>query len=89
MTVMWKFELNPIAVGIVQQLDMPKGAIVRWFGSPTFGWGRIWAEVDAVQQLEMRSFVIVETGREIPAGAQYIGTAHMEPIAWHLFEVKS
>lgn len=83
MRTVWKF---PLAHDTV--LDMPKGARILNIG----GQGRtvmFWAELEDTNEYEKRSFIIIGTGGAIPDGAEYIGTVHMPPFVWHVYEAES
>ena len=34
----------------------------------------------------LRGFAIIGTGHDVPSGAEYVGTAHVGPFVWHVFE---
>ena len=46
----------------------------------------LWAEIDDQRALEMREFVVVGTGHEVSSDLAYVGTAHMPPFVWHVYE---
>lgn len=50
-----------------------------------------WAEHDSTKKEATHTFVIVGTGRSIPEGARYIGTAPRthDGFVWHLYELKN
>jgi hypothetical protein len=51
----------------------------------------IWAEVDPSAELETRIFSIVETGKDIPQNASYVGTAFLFNGSYvaHVYEISS
>ena len=47
-----------------------------------------WAEVDDRAEQEVRNFMVIGTGVEIPDGYEYVGTTQNAelPFVWHLYE---
>ncbi len=84
MRSIWKYEFEITA--IVQSWDMPKGAApvhVEMQGRHLC----MWVDVETEAERDERTFVIIGTGREVPADAGYVGTAQHGSEVWHLFEV--
>jgi hypothetical protein len=50
----------------------------------------LWVRVDPEKPKVTREFQLVGTGTEIihPDEAEYVGTAHVKPFVFHLFEMK-
>lgn len=71
-------------------LEMPKRAKILHVhtqeGVPT-----LWALVDTeAWATEMRTFIWIGTGRQFNVyDGEYIGTAHVDPFVWHVYEVQS
>jgi hypothetical protein len=60
------------------------------FGALGYGEGiEFWAEHNDAKMPVVRTFVIVGTGRRIPDGASYVGTAPRtyEGLVWHLYQL--
>lgn len=45
-----------------------------------------WVLVDTKYRAVEREFVIHGTGHPVEANEKYLGTAHIHPFVWHLFE---
>lgn len=45
-----------------------------------------WAEVNTDHDVEIRHFMVINTGRDIDPGYTYRGTASVGQIVWHLYE---
>lgn len=70
----YKYELP----GIINDIDLPKGANVlacRQQGSSQIC---LWAEVDTNKDAETRTFVIVPTGGGVPNSRKYIDTIFVD-----------
>ena len=48
-----------------------------------------WVLCDPEAERESRYFILHGTGHPVNEDEHYVGTAHMEPFVWHLFEVKA
>jgi hypothetical protein len=92
MTVIWKFRLPPYddrgMVTYWPVVEMPQGARVLTLqmqdDEPT-----LWAVVEPEAPPELRQFVIVGTGHEVPAGTGgYVGSWQWPSLVFHLFEVE-
>jgi hypothetical protein len=47
----------------------------------------MWAEVSTTAPLVSRQFFVLATGHDdVPMGATYIGTIHVEWTVWHIYE---
>lgn len=67
-----------------------------WIGMPQFakvihvaeqrGMICLWALVNREEPAEPRKFLIRGTGQEVEADLRYVGTAHVNPFVWHIFE---
>ena len=72
------------------KLELPAGAEILSFESQGLDLV-VWALVDPGHYLRSyREFILANTGDEIDAGynkLSFIGTATVEPIVWHLFEL--
>ena len=81
----WKFTLE--ATQVMQKVSMPKGARILHTGLQD---GKItfWAEVVQSAEKEMRKFLVVGTGWELPPDRNYIGTAQAPPFVWHIYEYR-
>jgi hypothetical protein len=86
MNTVWKYQAPLVRVDLV--IGMPRGAQVvevAWQDDVMC----IWAIVDDAAPIESRYFEVVGTGHQAPDGGKYVGTAHVPPFVWHLFEVAS
>jgi hypothetical protein len=84
MKSIWKFELT--FSGDIQEVSMPKDAVVLPFfavrdGTPTF-----WAEIDTEKPISLRYFRIYGTGHKIDKNDRYIKSCEHGLFIWHLFE---
>jgi hypothetical protein len=71
----------------IETLSMPKKSKVLAVGT-LFGKVVIWAEGDPDAVKERRVFGVWNSGREIHVAAhQYLGTAVIKNVAWHVFEL--
>ena len=82
----WKWELSPGYTPI----DMPVGAKVL-AAQEQNGTIMLWALIDAAAETEQRVFAVKGTGHEIIVQDgeryDYIATAQMGWLVWHVFEV--
>jgi hypothetical protein len=83
MRTVYKYPFSDRTESTVQ---MPEGAIVTHVASQD-GRATIWAEVDTDAPPQSRSFSLVPTGGEVPAGAHHVGTFLSGPTVWHVSEV--
>lgn len=67
-------------------LTMPTGAEVRYVGHQR-GEVCLWADVETLAPPSKRSFIVADTGQNIPKDAEYAGTVQFPPYVWHVFEV--
>ena len=74
-----------INVDDVVTLEMPDGAQVLHVGEQ-LGLICIWALVNPYAQIAPRTFAIRGTGHPVGSGLTYLGTAHINPFVWHIFE---
>lgn len=85
MKTIWNY---PFHVNDTVALEMPKEA--RFLPTvATIGGNMlvVWAEVDPDQSTETRILYVVGTGNPIPEHPkQYLGTAIMGPLVWHVYE---
>jgi hypothetical protein len=84
MKEVWKFILE--YTWEVNSFIMPKGAKIVHVHEQD-GKVCLWAEVEP-RLAETRSFLIAGMGQKIDDAAVYIGTAHIGPLVWHVYEVK-
>jgi len=80
----FKYELSQST----KTLEIPGGArIVNVNGQN--GVVCLWAIVDSENSLEKRTFQIYGTGHPIEddRAEAYVGTAHVAPFVWHVFEL--
>jgi hypothetical protein len=90
MRTVWKF---PVPMTETMVIAMPKGAqIVAFANQPETAYGTsdslfLWAIVDTDAPTIDRHFQIVGTGNPAPPDGVYVGTVHMPPFVWHLFEI--
>jgi len=80
----WKY---PLPLQDVVELMLPRGARVLTMQKQN-GQLTMWALVDPLAPLYLRSFAIVGTGNPAPNPEQgtYLATAQSGPFVWHLFE---
>lgn len=82
-TTIWKYPLA--SQNGLQLIRMPSDSIVLRFAMQDGG-PCVWAEVDPEAETIMKEFVIVGTGRKLPAGLfRYVGSAEDGPFVWHLY----
>lgn len=84
MKTIWKY---PLAVTDFNSVSMPVGAKVlsvqMQHGNPT-----LWAIVNPAESLEIRHFLTVRTGHELPENAgDFYGTYQFGPLVFHVFEL--
>ena len=79
--------------GWLCEVSMPEGAKVIHVGTRPTGddgeaQGQIWALVDPDRAAVLRTFLVLDTGRVIPDGWEYVGTFMLmaRSIVCHLFE---
>lgn len=83
--VIYKYPL--LLAGGEQRIAMPSKATIvhvqEQHGDPT-----LWAKVPCEPQSHtcIRTFLVVATGEEFPAGLDYIGTIHLDWTVWHVLE---
>jgi len=48
----------------------------------------VWVELETESKapITVKRFTIVGTGREIPRGSQYVGTAFIDLMVWHVYK---
>ena len=89
MHVVYKY---PFCISDVFSLSLPVGAQILSVqlqeGIPT-----LWARVNTSLSIELREFVVVGTGREIPEVGDdqvlaFIATLQIYGFVWHVFEVR-
>ena len=96
MKTIWKF---PLALEGHQEVEMPKGAIIRHVGLDPTGSGCLWAEVDSEAPKEKRGFYIRGTGHPRPEMVLsdekgsiqidkyvYLGAICQDLFVWHVME---
>jgi hypothetical protein len=79
----WKYDLQ-VEEGM-QSIEMPRDAKILTVGAQ----GQtlcIWAEVVQSNAKEIREFMVLGTGWELPPDHNYIGTVQIPPYVWHIFE---
>ena len=81
MKTVWKYNLN---LG-EENISMPQLARVLSFGSQ-HGTLCMWAEVETTNPYVPRTFLVVDTGHEVPKAARHLGTTQVAPFVWHLYE---
>jgi hypothetical protein len=72
-----------------QKLEMPQGAIVRFFSVQYPGVAdkiMLWAEVDPTAPKVVRHFYVAGTGWDVHDSFVYIATCLDGEFVWHLFE---
>lgn len=85
MTQVWKYTLE--LSDEPQVLSIPKGAeiltVAGQHDKPA-----LWALVEPTAVREPRTFRVFGTGRPVPYGLQFVGTAicHGGSLVWHVFE---
>jgi hypothetical protein len=84
MTTVWKFPVSITDHTLV--VSMPRAARVVEVGVQD-GLLCMWAIVHSDAPTDARRFQVVGTGHQAPDGGKYVGTAHVPPFVWHLFEV--
>lgn len=85
MTTIWKYDFQ-IKDG-EQRQSIPRDAQVLTVAEQN-GLLCAWALVVPGRQLEQRVFRIHGTGHPVDPNDIYLGTAHIAPFVWHLFEVR-
>lgn len=86
MKSVWKFELHPYT-----SVRMPVGATPLYVGAQGDAIC-LWAKVETEGPWEVRSFVIVGTGHELPEHTgKYLGTAMLSngALVFHVFDTKT
>lgn len=84
-SVVWKYELQPG----VNTLSLPRGAQLLHIGVQPPERVMLWVRVDALAtQHETRWVTAVATGDPFDDPAPlFVGTAHIGPLVFHIFEV--
>lgn len=88
MKTIWKFEID---LATVNNLMMPKGADLLT-AQYQRGCSYIWAEVDTDAELELRTFAVIGTGREVRADEGYeleffdTFQSNEGHYVWHVYE---
>lgn len=84
----WKYPLD-LRSG-PQLVEMPAGANLLHVGTQVIGGQHhpvMWAEVNTTGPPQTRQFFVVATGfDDVPMGASYVGTIHVEWTVWHIYE---
>ena len=81
----WKYQIG-IADGVVG-FDMPEDTrIVEVHSQDEVDVLTFWAEVDPTRTKTRRYFGVVGTGHEVQDRTTYIGSMHVPPFVWHLYE---
>lgn len=84
MTTIWKYALVRESIHMMR---LPVGAVVLHVGLDPQEKLSLWAVLDPNQQeTSMRTFHIIGTGHDVPAGGGYLGTVRQGPFMWHVFE---
>lgn len=83
-TTVWKYPLN---VSVDTELDLPSPAIVVHVAQADGVTPAVWVQVrpDA-KDLIRRTFRVVGTGDDVPAGWAHIGSCWCGPFMWHVYE---
>jgi hypothetical protein len=85
----WKFPLKLPGCGW-QPMSMPVNSTIRHCqNDPRTGAPALWVEVDSDDHQQTRHFRTFATGDEIPADAEYVGTAVGGAFVWHAYERKA
>ena len=82
MKTIYKYQILPPGVDI----EMPIGAKVVAAHEQNGG-VYIWAEVEPNNAYETRRFTVYATGQMIERGHEYRGTAMMDGLVFHVYEV--
>ena len=76
---------SPFLISYKWSIEMPAGArildVQMQDKKPV-----MWALVDTEREYEMRAFVVVGTGWDVPSGYEYVATWQDVNYVWHLFE---
>lgn len=72
-------------------ISMPNGAKIIHIGTQ-LDKICIWAEVTPDNPVEDRTFHVVGTGHDLPESfaytATHLGTVHLPPFVWHIYEMR-
>lgn len=84
----WKF---PLALRSgPQAVEMPAGSTIVHTHTQVIGGEPVpvlWADVNATWPPQRRTFHVIATGfDDVPEGATYVGTIHVEWTVWHIYE---
>lgn len=82
----WKYEFE--AIDAPQPRKIPVGASIVQV-SAQHDKICFWALVNLNNRTETRKFKVHGTGYPIASTEKYLGTAHINPFVWHLFEEKA
>lgn len=86
--MIWRFPLADARDRDVQPLDevpMPAGAVLLSVALLDSGvW--VFAEVDPGAPKAVRLLWVIGTGKEVPAGARFLGTLVLPPFNWHVYD---
>lgn len=82
MAKIYKYTIEEITDDV--WLDMPAEAKIIHI-APQSGMICIWALVEPLTNMARRHFCIL-TGHQVRADLIYLGTVHIAPFVWHLFE---
>lgn len=81
----WKFKLNRINTGPVEEI-MPVGAEILSAGQDPSGGGiAVWAKVDPGAHGQRRAFWLSFTGDLVPEGMDFVGTVVIGALVWHVW----
>lgn len=76
----------PLVIAAHHSFQLPAGATILNVDLDPTGRVCLWALVDTDQPPEMRRFVIVGTGHDVPDGLLYHGSVVQGGFVWHVFE---
>lgn len=92
MRTIYKYQIDP-EMPMPVTFTLPSDAIVVHVATEKTGSVEervsLWIEHDLDSPREERTFTLVGTGHNIPAGATYVGTAIMPPFVLHVYEETS
>lgn len=82
----WKYPLEAPFVARTHQI--PREAEIVHVGADPGGEGvALWCRVQNDQARVTRRFVYIGTADDFPENARYVGSAIVDPYAWHVFEL--
>jgi hypothetical protein len=85
MRTIWKWRINYLEQ-TEATFEIPTASTIRHVDAQA-GVVSFWAEVNSEDERDLRRFVVIGTGHEVPEDGIYQGTALADPLVLHLYEV--